>query len=85
MASYEIVIKNDQKRDPHPGVYALQRWAALAISSDPNSYQDPALREKALRRYGEFLDRAEANAVPRDLIKKVNNAVRMQRTHANDM
>ena len=75
MRAYERAIANDPKRDPFPGLYAYQRWAALAISTDPNSYNDKRKKTTAIHRYDEFLERAEANRIPEDLVKQATVAV----------
>ncbi|MCI0652588.1 MAG: hypothetical protein L0Z55_11980 [Planctomycetes bacterium] len=75
LAHYDAAIANDPKQDPHPGVYALQRWAALAVSSDPGSYSNKQTLTKAIARYRAFLDRARANNVPADLVQTVTQAM----------
>lgn len=74
LAEYEIAIENDPGRDPHPGVWALQRWASLAVSSDRGSYDDAALKARVLARYAAFLERARANAVPEEIVAAVRQA-----------
>jgi len=69
IASYATVIDLDPKRDPTGAIYAYQRWAALSIASDPNSYSNKALMAKAKERYTTFLDRAPKNAVPEALVE----------------
>ena len=64
------------QNDPCIGIYALQRWAALAVSSDTGSYGKKKLLKQAVERYEQFLARAEANDVPRKLIDSVNSTVR---------
>lgn len=71
---YDVAIENDPKRDPHPAIYAYQRWASLAVSSNANAYNEKALKTKAIARYDEFLKRAKANKVPADLVAQVTTA-----------
>lgn len=75
LRAYARTIENDPGRDPFPGIYAYQRWAALSISTDPNSYQDKALKTVAIARYRVFLERAEANGVPEALVEQAEQAV----------
>ena len=76
LEAYERCIKNLPKTDPCPGIYALQRWSALAVSSDKGSYGNRKLLEAAIQRYKEFLGRAEKNGVPDKLVQNVQNTVR---------
>lgn len=39
MRAYKRAIENDPGRDPFPGIYAYQRWAAMAISLDPRNHR----------------------------------------------
>lgn len=73
--AYEKAIKYLPKKDPCLGVYALQRWAALSISSNSGSYGQAKVMTKAKERYQEFLKRAAANDVPEKLIAKTRSAV----------
>lgn len=75
MRAYARAIENDPGRDPFPGIYAYQRWAAMAISLDPNSYQDKAKKEAVIARYREFLRRAGINGVPEKLVEQVRVAI----------
>lgn len=74
LENYEKVIALDPKTDPYPGIYALQRWAALAMSSDSGSYGRPELAQKAVDRYDAFLKRAEKNRVPEALCEQTRQA-----------
>lgn len=76
LAAYEACIANLPKQDPCIGVYALQRWAAIAVSSDKGSYGNPKLLEKAIERYQAFLERATKNEVPEDLLDNVESTIR---------
>lgn len=69
IASYATVIELDPKKDPTGAIYAYQRWAALSIASDPNSYSNKPLMAKAKERYTTFLERAPKNAVPEALVE----------------
>ena len=73
--AWEKVIGLDPKADPFPGVVALQRWAALSMSSDAGSYGKLALVKKAIERYDQFLSRAKANRVPEKLEAATQQAV----------
>ena len=73
--SYEKAIRFLPETDPTPGVYALQRWAALSVSSDRGSYGNVKLLEKARNRYQAFLARAKANNVPEKLVQNVRKTV----------
>ena len=75
IAAYEKAIALLPQRDPCPGVYALQRWAALSVSSNSSSYGDAKIRKSAIERYKEFLRRAPANGVPAQLQETVRQAV----------
>ncbi len=74
MHAYDRALARAPARDPHPSVYALQRWAALSISSDPGSYADAERVDAAHARYAAFLRRAEANRVPEHLVLQVEDA-----------
>jgi tetratricopeptide (TPR) repeat protein len=69
IASYATVIELDPKKDPTGAIYAYQRWAALSLASDPNSYSNKNLMAKAKERYKTFLERAPKNDVPAALIE----------------
>ena len=75
LAAYERAIENDPERDPFPGIYAYQRWAAMVISTDPSAYDDRPKKQKAIAHYKRFLERAEANHVPEPLVEAVRQAV----------
>lgn len=73
--SYARAIEKLPEQDPCPGVYALQRWAALSVSSDGSSYGNRKLLEAAIARYQAFLARAEKNAVPAELVDNVRQTI----------
>jgi len=75
LEQYEKAIEHLPKTDPCIGIYALQRWAALSISSDGSSYSKPKVIEKAKQRYKTFLARAKANHVPQALVANVKQAM----------
>lgn len=79
LAAYDQAIQHLPESDPVIGVYALQRWAALAVSSDGSSYGKPKLLAKAIDRYEAFLRRARANHVPRKLVNNVRQTVAVLR------
>lgn len=60
---------------PCAGVYALQRWAAITISSDPGSYGNPTKVLAAIESYEKFLARAPENRVPAEVITATTQAV----------
>ncbi len=75
IAAYDAAIQADPKQDPCPAIYAYQRWAAIAISADPESYGKKELCEKAIARYKVFLQRAAINRVPDDLVNKAKEMI----------
>lgn len=75
LAAYERTIENDPKRDPFPGIYAYQRWAAMTISMDPAAYDNRPKKQTAIAHYKSFLERADANHVPEGLVDAVRQAV----------
>ncbi len=79
MYYYDLSIKNDPERDPYPGIYAYQRWAAMLVSTSPGSYQDKSLKLRAIARYETFLARAEANGVAPALRTQAAQAVKVLR------
>ena len=72
---YNKAIKYMPTRDPAVAVYAYQRWAAIAVSSDGGSYGNPKLLKQAITRYEQFLKRAPANGVPKKLQDNVRSTV----------
>ena len=75
LENFDSAISFLPERDPCLGVYALQRWPALAVSSNKNSYTDQKLLKRAIKRYDAFLARAKANRVPAELVTDVQRAV----------
>lgn len=79
LAAYKVAIERLPEGVPCAGIYAYQRWAALTISSDTESYGNPAKVQAAIEHYEKFLARAPQNRVPDAVVETTRQAVEVLR------